>query len=455
MITTDFYTGEPVITGSPPTFSNPNIIGQASQDEMEATNLASFGKYDYDPGTRNVAPMMQSTIYPGGYGYNQNFGMYMQPPQYGIGAYSYGQPQYQYSTYGNIQPTYSQYRYGYQPYYYQQPQMPTTYHINGVGNNGEFMPPADYEKRINELQSEYWAKQQEIDAQRSVDISQSAYNNPYGYSGYNYYGTPYYNPYQYNSLNNEMMQKAKELEDEARQNRMDFDMKIARLAHGFVKDGISEEALRERYMGKDVPIPQAIIPNYEDYYMHSHLLSMVPYDNSQEYRDFHASVSREFHQIVGADMNLKDTFANMGIIAAQWEMEEEMHRRKDAGNLYNSGDNSYKYFVRKKAQERYCQEKGIQMLPGGQGFNAQQAKKDFVNSSSVLSQSASLADDGTLNISLNIPCNVGSHAGEVYTVNQNEAEYQERRERFGRFLDSIPGNIYLDNQKEKKMSEFG
>ena len=100
----------------------------------------------------------------------------------------------------------------------------------------------------------------------------------------------------------------------------------------------------------------------------------------------------------------------------------------------------------------YCQEKGIQMLPGGQGFNAQQAKKDFVNSSSVLSQSASLADDGTLNISLNIPCNVGSHAGEVYTVNQNEAEYQERRERFGRFLDSIPGNIYLDNQKEKKMT---
>ena len=60
-----------------------------------------------------------------------------------------------------------------------------------------------------------------------------------------------------------------------------------------------------------------------------------------------------------------------------------------------------------------------------------------------------------MNISLNIPCNVGSHAGEVYTVNQNEAEYQERRERFGRFLDSIPGNIYLDNQKEKKMSEFG
>ena len=122
MITTDFYTGEPVITGSPPTFSNPNIIGQASQDEMEATNLASFGKYDYDPGTRNVAPMMQSTIYPGGYGYNQNFGMYMQPPQYGIGTYPYGQPQYQYSTYGNIQPTYNQYRYGYQPYYYQQPQ---------------------------------------------------------------------------------------------------------------------------------------------------------------------------------------------------------------------------------------------------------------------------------------------------------------------------------------------
>ena len=418
---------------------------------MEATNLASFGKYDYDPGTRNVAPMMQSTIYPGGYGYNQNFGMYMQPPQYGIGAYPYGQPQYQYSTYGNIQPTYNQYRYGYQPYYYQQPQMPTTYHINGVGNNGEFMPPADYEKRINELQSEYWAKQQEIDAQRSVDISQSAYNNHYGYSGYNYYGTPYYNPYQYNSLNNEMMQKAKELEDEARQNRMDFDMKIARLAHGFVKDGISEEALRERYMGKDVPIPQAIIPNYEDYYMHSHLLSMVPYDNSQEYRDFHASVSREFHQIVGADMNLKDTFANMGIIAAQWEMEEEMHRRRDGGALYNSSDNSYKYFVRKAAQQRYAREKGINIDSSNiDSININQMRQDYANSLPTL-KGATLSDDGTLTL----PCNFGSHMGQNYSVhNSQESEYDQKRERFGRFLDSIPGNIYLDTQKQNKMEGY-
>ena len=451
MIREDFYTGEPVQSGSPPNFASEN----------EAANMASFGKYDYDPGMRTVVSSPVS-IYPGQDGYNTIGGIGMNP---------------YYSQYGNPQPTYGAYRnmgnpvlqpgyggYGgsyyqspyYQQPYYQQYQQPTSYHVPGISYGGEYLPPIDYEEKISQLQNELWRKREELDAEKEVErASQQSYYGGYNSYGYNYYGMPFYNTYQYNNLNNEIRQKANEMQDQARQNRIDLNMKLSKLAHNFNHDKITDEAISKRYNGYDVEIPQSIIPLYQISYEQTRLESMVPFDNSQMYRDFHAAVSREFNKIIPKDSNLKDTFDNMGIVAAEWEMEEEMHRRKDHTNLYNNTNNAYKHFVRQKAKERYCKEKGITMLPNGQGINIQQTRQQFVNQSSVLSQNATLADDGTLNVSLNIPYNVGSRKGEIYSVNNSqEAEYEEKRERFGRFLNSIPGSIYLDNQKQKKLETY-
>lgn len=464
MIQEDFYTGEPVETGSPPS------LQEEARNEMEAANMASFGKYDYDPGTRQVFSPI--SIYPGGYGYNQypspvspNF---MNPPT-GIGANPY-------SPYGNVQPTYNQYRggnpvlqpgyvpYGYQgiPQYgygYQQPQQqqrPTTYHIDGVGNNGEYMPPSNFEQMIDQIKMEYWSKQQDVEVKNQVDRQQSVYNSPFGGYGTNYYGGSYYsNPYQYNSINTELSKRIDEIKSEAREQRLQFDLNISRLAHNLSRDGISDEAIEKRYTGIDVPIPQSFVPRCEQIQFEARVDNMVPFDNSYIYRQFHESVSKEFHDIIPANSNLKDTFDNMGIVAANWEMEEERHRRKDGSTLYDTSNNSYKYYIRKKKQERYMSEKGLVQMPanlvngaGGMGLNAQQARQDFVNSSPVLSQSANLAEDGTLNLSISLPCNVGSHKGETYTVaNANEAVYDEKRARFNNFIDSIPGNIYLENAK--------
>lgn len=458
----DFYSGEPVITGSPPSFSSDMIIGQGTTpEEIDAAGMASFGKYDYDPGMRTVVSSPVS-IYPGQDGYN----MYPQ----GIGANPYGQ----YSQYGNLQPTYGQFRTGapnpvlqpgyypggyggsfYGSPYYQNPyqQRPTTYDIPGISPFGEYLPPADYEQRITEIQMEYYNKQQEVEAKSEVDrASQQSYYG--GYYGYNYYGVPFYNTYQYNGINSELVQEVEKLKEEARENRMQFNLNMSRLAHNFNHDDISDDSLEQRYRGKTVNIPQAIIPSYQFYYEQSRLENMVPFDNSQVYRDYHAAVSREFNEIIPKDSNLKETFDNMGIVAAQWEMEEEQHRRRDQSTLYNSSNNAYKHFVRQKAKERYCKEKGISMLPNGEAVNLQQMRQGVLSSTPVLSQNATLADDGTLNVSLTIPYNVGSHIGETYSVNAQEKEYAEKRERFGRFLDSIQGSIYLDNQKHKKLEEY-
>lgn len=470
MIQQDFYTGEPVNPGSPNNFQNPNIINTGPTAESEAASMASFGKYDYDPSMRQATAAMPVQL-TGGFGgtfnpYPNGGGIGAPPPPQFGGIPPYGYSPYGYYTgygYYNQQPTYNYYRPyptgGQIPFPPQQPcqtfQQPTTCHIPGVNFSGEYLPPADYEQRITEMQMEYFSRQQELEAKQEVDRQSSVYGYGNMY-GYNYYGIPYYNPYQYNALNNEFQSRIKAMQDEARENRLKFNLNISKLAHNFAGHNISDEDIRERYTGRTIDIPQAYIQPPEEYMEQMRFRNMVPFDNSQAYRDHRAQIQREYSAVIPPDANLKEAFDGMGIIAANWEMEEEMHRRRNAGVLYNSGDNSYKYFVRQKAAERYAQEKGI--VPMGQlmpAFSSQSVQQSYVSSNPVLSKVANLTDDGTLNVSLNIPCNVGSHKGENYTVhNSQEAEYEEKKERFGRFLASEPGNSYLDQLKQQKLERY-
>ena len=441
---TDFYTGEPVETGSPPISA-----------EQQAAEMASFGKYDYDPSMR------QSSVVPGGYGYTWGGGIGMPPPGY--------------SPYGNPMPTYQQYYMGgnpvynnpYNPYYNQQYYQrqynpPSTFTVPGLSPFGEYLPPADWEDRVEDMKMEYVSRRIDEEAKSEVDMQSqgSVYGyNPGFYGGYNYYGAPYWNPYRYNSINSEFSHRIEQLRDEARENRMQFTMQIARLAHNFTHQYISEEALRERYTGKTVEIPESFRPpaNYEDYYLQCRLNNLVPFDNSQIYRDHRAKLQREYSEIIPKDANMKEAFAGMGVIQAKWDMEEEQHRRRNASGLYNSSDNAYKHYVRKKAKERYAAEKGV-VLPGSiqrPTMTPNGMAGAYVQANPVLSQAAHLADDGTLNVSLSISQNVGSDKGATYTVhNSQEAEYDEKRERFGAFLSEIKGSIYLDQQKKQKLEGY-
>ena len=454
MVHEDFYSGEPVEeTGSSnfafPVASN-NIIDTGASSEVEAANMANFGKtmYDYDPAQRAAAIQTAPVPLTGG-GYGGTFNPYQQPSYGGgIGApppwYGGG-----YSPYGNPQPSYGYYR---PPQQQQRPEMPTHIKINPLNMSGEFLPTADWEEEVAKMQMEYFNRQQEIEAKQLAERSNSVYG--YGGYGYNYYGIPYVNPFQYNSLNNEFMSRIEKIRDDARDRRLEFNMNLSRLAHNFSREeNMPDSEIRERYTGKTVEIPAGFIP--EVYYEQIRFANLQPFDNSQMYRDYYASLKREYDEIIPPDSDLKTTFANMAIIQAKWDMEEEQHRRKDAAGLYNSG-NAYKYYVRQKAKERYAKANGGAMPTGTAmmptfGFNP----ASYVAGNPVLSQAANLADDGTLNVSISLPANVGSHKGEVYTVtNSQEAEYNEKRERFGRFLDSIPGNIYLDQQKQQKMEEY-
>lgn len=405
----DFFTGEPLQSGSPP-------FSSEFTSESEAIANASFGKYDYDPGSRIMSQPV--ILNPGGYGYN-NGNIYnpyfMNPPVTG------GNPAFAFMQQQQMQ---------------QQIPQEVQYFIKPVNFGGEYLPNLGYEEEIEQLKMEYWKKEQELAAKTSVDSRNTSFYNPY-YGTNNYYGVPYYNPYQYNSLNSEIDQKISELKNQAKENRLSLNLHLSKLAHNYIGDRYDEAELKERYNGRVVQ--NTLFPvTYNEIYTQNRLANMEPFDNSQMYRDHHAAVSKQFNAVIPKDSNLKECFDNMGVLNAQYEMEEEQHRRRNGGTLYNSEDNSYKFFVRAKAAERYAKNNGLPLV---KAVVNNESPQTLLNEFPTLSQTAKLCDDGTLNIT----CPFGSKAGQVYSVhNSQEAGYEQNRERFQNFLDSIPNSIYLD-----------
>ena len=414
MIREDFFTGEPVDTGSP-------VL-----DESVAADMASFGSYSYDPAQRQQM-MMSTAPY-----YNSR----QQPGGVGIGYNPYMQPRgYQYQGYYN--PMYG----GYNPYYqypyqqqqqYHQPEY-IQYKIEPLNPSGEYIAPIGLDDKINELYLKYMGKEIEVQAQQAVERSRSGYGNNSYYGGYNYYGAPYYyNPYSYNQVNIELQNELNQIKEEARQNRFDFNFNLSRLAHNIAGDGISDEAINERYTGKTITEKNPnTLGTIKAAYDQQRFDSLIPFDNSQAYRDHFAKVSKEFHSIIPEESSLDDFLKKTGTLKAEMMMEEERHRRKNNAVLYNSGNNAYKIFVAEQAAKRYRDKKGYSDIDRG-------TSEPKIPSAifPTLSQSARLTDDGTLNIT----CNFGSNKGKTYNVNENK--YEEKRQQFMGFLNSIPGSIY-------------
>ena len=451
--------------------------GSSFISESEAIANAGFGQYNYSPGAQ-VYNQPQQVYLPGWQGYSTSQGpssfypTYPMAPQYGLGANPY-QYQQQYNAMPNPAfQAYPHYQYpgmGMQyntPYYMQpqQPTMPATFTIPGISRGGEYLPPINYEETLDRLQYEFWVKEQE----RAVTNNTGARNT---YYGYNYYGNPYFNNMYNNPLRVEASQIVEQMKSDAREARKQFDLNLSKMAYEYIygKDGYDEQALEEMYQDREIKNPYyGMTP--AQIYEYDRFSNCVEFDNSYLYKQHFAAVRAEYNAVISENANMRECFDNMGIIGAQYELEEEYHRRKDCSLIYDSSDTGYKYFVKKKALERY-QAAHNEVNTGGYSpslpssfiptssprgtavgnigpFTVSTGKSNDADKAKNLLgyfpslRGSTVNEDGSINLSLSMDCNFGSRQGQTYTVNENESKYDQDRERFQSFLDAIPKSIY-------------
>lgn len=358
----------------------------------------------------------------------------------GLGSYMYGPPQPNtiqpgYEGY-SANPAYTFMQQQQQPFQQQLPQCDITYTVQPLNFGNEFLPPKGYEDTIESMQRQYMNDLMMQDVKDTVDnISreQIGIPNSYAYNGnmYNYYGNNYNYGfpmvYSYDKYIDGYRDQLQEMEEQARERRAELNMNLSKLARNYVGESFDDQQIYDMYHGKIVTIPGVSYQQIYDQQMYDNL---VPFDNSQMYRDHELKVREEFNKYIKPEASMQETFDNMGIVYANWLLDEEKYKRKHLSKeVYDSS--GYKALIRKSVMAKYAKEQGV-VLPSYDGqYEKKQAdyltdkfaqmKRDILGEFPLLSNNSTLADDGTLHI---------------VSTNMMESEYSDKAKRFNAFLHS-------------------
>lgn len=390
---------------------------------QQAEQMASFGQYGYSP-----APIQLGTQgYNGGgigmppYGYQQPHQMYGNP-QYGYqqqAMYGQGNPAFQFIN-----------RNAYRPQ-----AQDITYNVPGLNLFGDRLYKSDYEDKVDKIMWDAWFKEQ------TAVIENSQPNFGYGY-GSNYYGYGYGASSQ-SQYYREAMSQINEMNRQAHLDMIDMHVNLSKLAHNYLGDSYDESAIREMYTGKTVAVPGV---NTVDLWEDQRLRNLVPFDNSAMYRAADAAVSAEFHKRIRPDATLNEFLENLALVAYDWEMEEEKHRRNQELRMSYNGD-AYMMLVRQKAYENKIN-RGIK-----EAEDKVRSMRDNLLHSGMfptLEHNTVVKDDGTICITYNYP---GDEA--VAAMNENESQYEHERERFRNFVQSISPSLKITEQMGGRANNGG
>lgn len=409
MYSYDFYTGEPVKTGSPQSLSPPSM----GMTEQEIINNATM--YSYSPMERlgyNLASM----------GYNGQpitspYAGFMNPPQPQTSYAGFpGNPAFQF-----MQNTNSFGFQGFKPQY-----TDYSYSVPGFNTGSTLLLKSDAEEECNRLQEQMERELEESNIKR-IEQQKSYYSS----LGYNYYGTPYVNQnYADPAIINKYKKKIDEMREEAEEARNSLYKNLSRLCSNISGEEIDEDRIEEIYSPHIVTIPAKDVEfmqgqrRFED---------LVPFDNSEMYRKHDEDVSRQYREIFSESKDTNTFLRDCGRLASMERLEEESHKRRDMSSLYKQ-DGSYRQLIRQKIIERNKAENNGDIVT--QSSANQSNDIPFGSSFPTLSQSATLLDDGTLSISA--PAWLGD---KKYIVsNLQEDEYEKNRQLFIQ-------SIYRDNPK--------
>lgn len=370
--------------------------------EQEAEMNAAIGAYVYGGGLARDNGMQQPQyggVYPGGYGYNPNqpqlqpyqiaannvrinspytMDLMQQPHQFNNPYFN--NPFYQSALQGSLQGLQQQQQqvpdripvvsgYGtvgngigngmpyspatigesYNPYSYNTPvgnnNQTLSIYVEPIRMNGEYLPSLDQEEKLAGIfQREY---DRMIEDEANAELQ--GFNNPSSYFGMNC-----------SRRSTQFERDLYALKQENLENRRDLDIRLSKLAHSVLNDGMEDEEIEDMYTGYyvDTNLKQNC------HYRRSMMANVQP--ASDDYREAYinadVAVTNKFYQIIGVDpdhCDMKTFFDNIGAYGFYLSMEEERKRRIQT-RQYNM--NTFEFAAKQKVVKHNMEKYGITNL---------------------------------------------------------------------------------------------
>ena len=280
-----------------------NLTPAVSGYGLVSSPLQQFGTLGYNP-------------------YNQDFDYNNRNFNSGVQSFN---PQFTYNRGANPQYNngYNNYNYVYQDQHY----MVQGY--NPYASN--VMYSSDYEERY-----------QEINNQMNKELEE--YNKNNVYNNYNYYGSfNRTNPF----ITEKYRKKFLELENEAKQRRIDFNKRLSCIAHTYL-DGKppEEEYLNNIYNEREVTIPAANVETYNLIKKFENYTVDISKIQAEEFNKHEAEATKYHNSIIDPNSTLLDFLENAGELYALGLQEEVIRAKRNKTNLYDNSDNYRKYLMR-------------------------------------------------------------------------------------------------------------
>lgn len=305
-----------------------------------------YGQGDFSPALQTIPPQQMAYNYgpamgqPMPYQQQRDFAAQQlqqelynpMTPTVQVGGYG-GVPQYQYNQYWPNQQCY-----GGNIFQQQQEQQQNV--VQGFNPLGvDTMQSVDYDQRKQEIEEFYQ------DAARQ-DQNANGYS-PY-HNAYDYYGGMN-NCFIDSTIVNAYVNAKHSLENEAKENRIEMNKALSRIAHSYSGEEITEDELADIYDDKIMPTPAGY--NSYDQAQAVQLSNVKPYhDNYRESADkADAAVSAKYHSFTSEDSNMYEFFDNAGMILwDQWN-QEGIRRQRDRTRF---GDGEFKQFLHTQMERR-------------------------------------------------------------------------------------------------------
>lgn len=456
MFKTNYYTGDQV--------SSPQEEQYTS--ESEAVFNAGFGQY----AAQNQGYIPQSPTY--GLGGN----VYYQQPQYGPPQTGYYQNPYMNQPNGGGQPNpVLQAGYQAQSPFAQQQQQPQQIYIPPLNFAGtEYLLPSNFEELATDMimkhiEAEAEWKAEQI-AQRSRAQRAGGYN-PYAYQ--NYYGGPMYG--YYNNFQSPITKELEEIKQKAKQSRKDLSIQLSKVAHKWLNDGVTDEQIEEMYSGRYIDAEATIYKNSDQDAFQARFTSdnIVYVDSTLPYKKHWNETKKKIESIMPPDTPIEEVGARMNILMAEWELEELDQKRRTFIDAYDSSSNTYKNLCMRKFANRKIEDKAAQIHKSvipmqtvnqvyrNQELSQQEKTSAFKEGLASLGLNVfadaveNIGPDGTIEIDLKLPQNVGSNAGEMVSVNSEEITYEDQRNSFYNFMESMVRAPEISQEKkDEQMDQF-